>query len=414
MSADTSLMASIQAVIARIDDEQVIELLAGLVRIRSVFDPERPDGNERAAADYICGCLDAWGLAYQRWDVAPQRPNFVVNLVGGPGPVLVFEGHMDVVTPGDESRWERDPFAAEIVDGVMYGRGSADMKGGVAAMMMATRALRDSGQSFPGTVRLAILSDEEGMMRGARSFVEEGYLDDATAAIICEPEGGRVCIAQKGAIRIAVDFSGVMSHGCMPDEGANPVAALGEAIVACRNLEAAILSESEPHPLLGRFSISPTVVAGGIPDQANVIPASARMLLDIRTGPEHDHQRIVTKIREACCSATARIDGVSSVVEVVDDRPATETPAGAPVIAAAVAAHEQIFGETPPVGGVPGSTDGTIFWMARSTPLVTWGPGDTTIPHKANEFVRLDEVCDYARAYAVAALRFFDIAGDSR
>ncbi len=244
-------------------------------------------------------------------------------------------------------------------------------------------------------------------MQGARAFVAEGYLDDAAAAIICEPEGGRVCTAQKGALRLAVTFTGKMAHGCMPDEGANPLSALAESVVALRGLEADILKQGDPHPLLGRFSLSPTVVSGGMTEQANVIPASATLMLDVRTCPEHDHEEIVTSIHAVVESATARITGVTCEVTLVDDRPATETAETDAIVAAAVAAHERVFGQIPPIGGVPGSTDGTIFWMARQTPLVTWGPGDTTIPHQINEFVRLDEVVGYARAYVHAVLGYF-------
>ncbi|CAN5809147.1 ArgE/DapE family deacylase [soil metagenome] len=400
--------------LGHLDDTMLIEVLGDLVRIPSVYDRSREDGNERMVADYVCRLLDRWGIEYRRWDVAPGRPNIVADIVGGDGPALVLEGHMDVVTPGDRSAWDDDPFGAEIVDGRMYGRGTADMKGGLAAMLMAARAIKRSAIEFPGTIRLAVLSDEEGMMQGARSFAESGYLDDAGAAIICEPEGGRVCIAQKGAMRVLVTFSGRMSHGCMPDEGANPVQALGKSIVALGDLEADVLDNHEPHPLLGRFSLSPTVVSGGLADQANVIPANAALHLDIRTCPEHDHAEILARIRDICGHAAASVDGVSSDVELLDDRPATETDERALIVEAAVSAHRHVFGETPPLGGVPGSTDGTIFWMAKRTPLVVWGPGDTTIPHQVNEFVRLDEVAAYSRAYIRAALRFFESSQESQ
>ncbi|MEZ4571093.1 MAG: M20 family metallopeptidase [Thermomicrobiales bacterium] len=390
-----------------IDEAELIGVLSDLVRIPSVFDPALARGNEREAADYICRLFDGWGIEYQRWDAAPDRPNIVADIRGGDGPVLVFEGHMDVVTPGDPGKWDLDPFGAEIVEGRMYGRGTADMKGGLVAMLFAAKTLHESGIEFPGTVRLAVLSDEEGMMQGARAFVEAGYLDDADAAIICEPEGGRVCTAQKGALRVTVWFSGAMSHGCMPDEGANPIVALGETLGDLSALEREIIAEREIHPLLGRFSISPTVVSGGVPAQGNVIPSSASMHLDVRTCPEHDHAEVVERIRQTCQAATDRVSGVTCEISVVDDRPATETDADAAIVSAAVAAHRSVFGVDPPIGGVPGSTDGTIFWMAKQLPLVTWGPGDTTIPHQVNEFVRIDEVVAYARAYVLAALGYF-------
>ncbi len=407
MSQQTSVSKIAQDIAETIQESETTRLLANMVRIPSVFDPEQAAGNERAIADYVANLLDDWGIAYDRWDVAPNRPNIVADIRGGPGLVLVFEGHMDVVTAGDAGAWERDPFGAKIVDGRMFGRGTADMKGGLTAMLCAARAVHASGAEFPGTIRLAILSDEEGMMQGARAFAAAGYLDDAAAAIICEPEGGRVCIAQKGALRFAVTFNGKMAHGCMPDEGANPVVALAEAIVALRRYEGDMLAASSPHPLLGRFSLSPTVVSGGEPAQANVIPNRAQLMVDVRTGPEHDHGELASAIGAVCAEASATVDGVECVVELLDDRPATETDAHDPIVAAAVSAHKHVFKSDPPLGGVPGSTDGTIFWMERRTPLVTWGPGDTTIPHQVDEFVRLDEVAGYARAYVQAALEFF-------
>ena len=397
-----------------VDAEEIAGILARLVRIPSVYDPDTIEGNERRVADFVAGLLESWGLDYDRWDVVAGRPNIVADIRGGPGPVIVFEGHMDVVTAGDPGLWSHDPFGAQVVDGSMFGRGTADMKGGLTAMLVAAKEIAASRAEFPGTIRLAILSDEEGMMQGARSFVERGYLDEVVAAIICEPEGGRVCTAQKGALRIGVEFHGAMAHGCMPDEGANPVAALGECIVALRQLEAGVVAEREPHPLLGRFSISPTVVRGGTEAQANVIPATATLMLDVRTCPEHRHPELIERIRSVCQTVTGEIAGTSVTVHMLDDRPATETPIDDPIVAAARMAHRREFGVEPEIGGVPGSTDGTIFWMERKTPLVTWGPGDVTIPHQVNEFVRLDEVAAYCRAYVRAALEYFDDASRTK
>ena len=410
MSRQANNQVSIQDAVDLVCEEEATAILADMVRIRSVFDPDVEDGNEREMADYVCRLLDRWDIAYRRWEVAPNRPNIVADIRGGDGPTLIFEGHMDVVTAGDHADWDYDPFGAEIVDNRMFGRGAADMKSGLTAMLVAARALHDSRVSFPGTIRLAILSDEEGMMQGARAFAEEGYLDDAEAAIICEPEGRRVCVAQKGAMRLAVTFSGRMAHGCMPDEAANPLLALADCVVGLRDLEGEILCERAAHPLLGRFSLSPTVITGGEPEQANVIPGSALLMLDIRTTPRHDHGTILSRVREVCGRAADGFEDIRCEVVLLDDRPATETHPDDPIVGAAIAAHLETFGEEPALGGVPGSTDGTIFWMHRRIPLVTWGPGDTTIPHQANEFVRLDEVALYARAYVRAAIRYLEAA----
>lgn len=406
----TTLEHRIAAAQARLDERGLRDALRALVQIPSVFDPALLDGNERAAAGFVAGLLDAWAIDYRTRDVAPNRPNIVADIAGmRPGPLLVFEGHTDVVTAGDRDAWTLDPFAGEIRDGRLYGRGACDMKGGLTAMLFATRAIHETGCDFAGTIRLAILADEEGLMQGAKGFVVDGELDGVAAAIICEPEGDRVCIAQKGAIRLRVTFIGRMAHGAMPEEGANPIAALGDVISRCRALQREIQAEYPPHALLGPFYLTPTVALAGEREQGNVIPGIAELMLDIRTTPDNQHAAIIARVSATIASAVREIDGVSHRIDVVDDRPATETDAQDPVVRAVIAAHEAETGETPPFGGVPGSTDGTIFWAATRVPLVTWGPGITTLPHQADEYVDLDEVVRYARSYIAAALRYFDL-----
>jgi len=405
-----SLEARIDAAQRRVDTAALVETLVALVRVPSVYDPTRLEGNERAAADLVTTLLDAWGMAWRRREVAPGRPNIVVDLPGRrPGPIIVLEGHTDVVTAGDRAAWSVGPFDATVRDGRLYGRGACDMKGGLSAMLYAARALQLAGSDFAGTVRLAILADEEGMMLGAKGFVADGELDGVAAAIICEPEGDRLCIAQKGAIRMRVELSGRMAHGCMPEQGVNPVAALGEVIVECRRVEGEVRASSLAHALLGRFSLTPTVALAGEPAQGNVIPARAEAVLDIRTTGEHDHAEIRALVTERVTAAARRIPDVRVSVEVLDDRPATETDPSEAIVAAVSAAHEAATGQTPPFGGVPGSTDGTIFWAATGLPLVTYGPGATTVPHQADEWVALDDVARYARTYAAAVIRYFDL-----
>jgi succinyl-diaminopimelate desuccinylase len=409
-ATDPRLLEDIAAAQAVLDSEGLIETLQALVRIPSVYDPSNPQGNETAAAALIAGLLDAWGMSYARREVAPGRPNLVVDIAGAhPGPTLIFEGHTDVVTAGDRAAWSVDPFGGEIREGLLYGRGATDMKGGLAAMLFAARAIQAAGVEFAGTIRLAILADEEGLMLGAKSFVADGYLEGARAAIICEPEGDRVCIAQKGAIRLRIHLSGKMAHGAMPEEGANPLSAMGEVITACRALEREIQEQQPAHPLLGPFYLTPTVALGGEREQGNVIPASAELLLDIRTTSDQEHAVIHERVAATVARAVARVPGVVERIEVIDDRPATETDASDPAVRAVIAAHQAEMGQTPPFGGVPGSTDGTIFWAATGIPLVTYGPGPTTLPHQADEYVAIDDVVRYARTYVSAALRYFDL-----
>src|SRR6188472_3444563 len=107
-----------QSAIDFLDAAALISTAADLVRVPSVFDPTRPNGDETEAADVVCALLDGWSIAYTRRDVVPGRPNIVADLVGRrPGPILVLEGHTDVVTAGDRAAWQFDPFGGEVRDG---------------------------------------------------------------------------------------------------------------------------------------------------------------------------------------------------------------------------------------------------------------------------------------------------------
>ena len=160
-------------------------------------------------------------------EIEPGRFNVVAILDGGqPGKTLMFEGHTDVVTEGDTDEWTFDPYGGDLVDGHLRGRGSADMKSGVAAMLFATRAIVDAGP-FPGRIVVGALCDEEGLMIGAKHFAASDLAAEVYGAFICEQEAGEVCITQKGALRLLIEATGKMSHGAMPSQGLNPIVALG-------------------------------------------------------------------------------------------------------------------------------------------------------------------------------------------
>ena len=233
----------------------------------------------------------------------------------------MFEGHTDVVTEGEG--WTVDPFGGDIVDGRLYGRGAADMKGGLAAMLFATDALQQRGP-FPGRVVLAALVDEEGMMLGAKDLVARGRTVGVDAVICCEPEGGEICHVAKGALRLRLDFTGKMAHGAMPFQGRNPNRAAGQALVALAELEAALQARFGEHPHLGQVWITPTVLRAGEPVQMNVMPAGAAVWVDVRTIPDVDHDGLVAELSAAVAASAADL-GVTTDVTVIDDRPAVAT-----------------------------------------------------------------------------------------
>jgi succinyl-diaminopimelate desuccinylase len=337
--------------------------------------------------------------------VAEGRPNVHCIVDGGiPGPTLLFEGHTDVVTEGERGQWTVDPFGGEVRDGRLWGRGAADMKGGLVAALLAARAVAAAGP-FPGRLMIAALCDEEGMMAGARHFVAGGHLAAVDGIVCCEPEGGEVCACAKGALRLGVELTGTMAHGAMPFMGANPVAAAGRVLTALAELEQELQARFGEHEHLGRVWLTPTVLHAGEPAQMNVIPARATLRLDVRTLPDVVHRELVDTIDTLVRRAAASY-GVKVRLEVIDDRPAVDVPVDSHLVRSLCDSHRAITGAAPTMGGVPGATDGTILTSSTGVPSVVYGPGGKWIAHQVDEYVELDDLATHAEVYVEMARRF--------
>jgi succinyl-diaminopimelate desuccinylase len=385
-----------------VDVDGLVDFTRRLVRIPSV---NEPGGGEAQAVQAVAELARSWGWDPVIEEVAPGRPNCIIQLEGGlPGRTLLFEGHTDVVTPGDPDEWTHDPFGGALVEGRIYGRGSADMKGGLAAMLFAARAIHAAGR-FPGTIVLGVLCDEEEMMIGVHDFVARGHARDIDAAIVCEPEGGEICTTQKGALRLRVDLEGRMSHGAMPHEGRNPITAASALIERFTQIERNLHSDPGAHPTLGLPYLTPTHFAAGSLSQLNVIPSTAVITVDVRTVPGIEHGDLLARI-ETETNAVQGETGVEIAVAVLVDRPPTSTSHDEPIVRAVAEAHREVTGTEPVFGGVPGTTDGTILWRDAGLPVVVCGPGGKWIAHSADEYVEVDDLARHAAVYVAAAQRF--------
>ena len=399
-----------------VDPEQVLRLARDLVRIRSVWD-EATGADEEEAAGFVARSLRDLGLHVHVDEVAPGRPNVIADwrgrgFVAGRDRTLMFEGHTDVVTEGDPANWTRDPYGAILEadpDGGtrLYGRGSADMKGGVAAAISALAAVQRAAPDLTGRVRVGIVVDEEGMMAGIKHFVAQGWADEVDGAIVCEPEELELCLHQKGAMRVHVHAHGVMAHGAMPYAGVNPIVALTRFLAAVDAFQTEEQERLGAHPHLGLPWMTPTILRSPLRGEAqlNVMPDGAYGALDIRTVPGQDHEAIHARLVREAERVAADLPRSSIELDWFESRPWTETAADDPLVRALAAAHEDVLGRPARYGGVPGATDGT-FLHAAGVPIVTVGPGDRTIPHQVDEFVQVDALVAAARLYAAATVRF--------
>jgi len=394
---------------AAVDADEVVALTRALVRIPSVIRPGDPGGTEAAVAAYLVDDLRARGLTVSTHLVAPGRPNVVADWeTGRPGRGLILEGHTDVVTEGDPAAWTYPPFDAVVADGRIWGRGACDMKGGLAAAIVALDAVRRAVPDLPGRVRLAALVDEEGLMLGVKAFVRAGGCRGFDAAVVCEPEENEICLYQKGAMRVLATFVGKMAHGAMPYAGANPIPWAAQFVLGLAALERQEQARVGGHPFLRLPHVTPTTVRAPVvgEPQFNVLAGEAQVTVDVRTVPGQDHAAVLAAM-EALADRVRASDPRAVVrLEVVEDRPWTATPADAPIVQAVAQACEVALGRPPRYGGVPGATDGTFLHAWGGLPIVTIGPGARELPHQVDEHVAIDDLVAAARLYAATIVYY--------
>lgn len=199
------------------DNQEALQLLKEVVQIKSIL------GDEKLVADKLQALFEQHDIPCEQVEYSAGRNQLVATLKGSEtGPVLGFSGHMDVVPVG-EIPWEEDPFAAIEKDGLLYGRGTCDMKSGLIAAVVAMIRLKEAGANFKGTVKLLATVGEETSAIGSGQLVDQGYADDLDALVIGEPTNVEIGVAHKGALWPRITTYGKTAHGSMPDQGVNAI-----------------------------------------------------------------------------------------------------------------------------------------------------------------------------------------------
>jgi len=396
--------------LACVDREELVRLTQDLVRIDSVIRPET-GGTERGVVRYLAEWIAReLSIEARVEEAAPGRENVIATLdSGAAGPCLMLEGHTDVVSEGDRGSWKHDPFGAQIADGRIYGRGSCDMKAGLAVALVTAKAFRRAGVAWAGKIRLGLVCDEEGMMIGIKHFIRAGHADDVTACLVPEPEENNLCLSMKGALRAIVRVHGRMAHGAMPLTGINPNTRLARIILAFERFESEEKTRCGSDPFLGLPSITFTVLHSpppGSPAQLNVMPSEAEGFVDIRTTLQQDHETLRTRLRSILADLSASDPDFHADIEFIEDRPVVGITREEPIARLSAEAFRDITGREPVWNGVPGATDGTLLSSMKNIPCLVNGPGPRHIPHQADEYVDIDQMEECARIYVLSASRF--------
>lgn len=375
-----------------VDTALVVELTRELVRFPSV----NPPGNEAEIASFLAERMRGLGLEAETQEVQEGRANVVGRLPGGSAPPLVFTGHVDVVPPGNQ-KWEHPPFDAELVDGRIYGRGSADMKGGVASIVAAMTALK--GRDLEGDVILAATCGEEAGMVGARAMVDRRAIEPGGRLVVAEPTDLNVFHGEKGVLWLNVRALGRTAHGSMPHLGVNAIN--GMALLIPRLNEYPFPYEESV--LLGKPTLSLNVIRGG--NKTNVIPDYCEIEIDMRTVPGQDHAAITEAVRALADEVARDVEGLRMVVEVVSDVSPFETDSSHQLVKDLVESVRTVRGADPTVGGVAYATDGAHLGPGFDMPVVICGPGAPGMAHQPDEYVETRQLVEAAEIYRDLAIR---------
>ncbi len=399
--------------LSSVDRGELVRLTQDLVRIDSVIRPETGETERNVVAylaDWIRRELSIEPLIEQ---VVEGRENIIVTIDSGrPGPCLMIEGHTDVVSEGSRDRWRRDPFGGEVIDGRLYGRGSCDMKAGLAVALMTARSLARANTGWCGRMRLGFVCDEEGMMIGIKHYIRAGHADDVTACLVPEPEENNLCISMKGAIRAIVRVQGRMAHGAMPLSGVNPNTRLARIILAFEKYEAEEKARCGRDPFLGLPSVTFTVLrspTAGSPAQLNVMPGEAEAYVDIRTTLAQSHEQVREDLRGILRLLASVDPDFHADIEFIEDRPVVGITKDEPIAGISAEVFQEITGRAPVWNGVPGATDGTFLSSIKGIPCLVNGPGPRHMPHQVDEYVEVDQLFEAANIYVLTAKRFLSL-----
>jgi acetylornithine deacetylase len=357
-------------------------LARALVRVDS-RNPSLVSGGpgELACVQLLQGVLHAWGFWTEIQDAAVGRLNLLAR-IGTPrgGRSLMFNGHLDVV--GTEGMIH-PPFAADERDGRMYGRGSADMKGGIAAMCAA--AWRAAKVGTRGEILVAAVCDEEFDSIGTRAMLARGIRADG--AIVTEPTRLAIMPAHRGFVWIEVEVVGRAAHGSRFDIGIDAIRHAGLLLAELDRIDADILPKLT-HPLLGRGSLHASLIEGGT--GLSTYPDRCVLKLERRTIPGERPDDALAEVERACALVHARRSTFEANVRLLGAQGPSDVPVDAPIVRELAHAAEG-FGETVRIEGMSAWTDAALLNEA-GIPAICYGPGDISLAHSAEEFVPMSEI----------------------
>jgi succinyl-diaminopimelate desuccinylase len=393
-------------VTARTDknEDEAWRLTAELVRI----DSSDPGAYEDQIERFVKAWLEervarlpqelAEKVRIQELEVLPGRRDLMASIPGTfAEPCLVYSCHMDTVTLGDGWGPGLDPLGGIVRDARLYGRGSCDMKSGLASALVSfSRVLEEVGRRAGLPRRgLSLLCsvDEEDFMRGIEAALDAGWVGRDEWVLDTEPTDAQIQVAHKGRTWFELTMDGVTAHASQPWKGADAIAAMAEAVSQIRRA----IEDQPVHDELGRSTVTFGQIEGGY--RPYVVPDSCKVWIDLRLVPPCDTKAATRIVEDAIAAAEAAVPGARGSYVITGDRPAIERDPDSPLLAALVAATGRVCGSPAEVSVFTGYTDtAVIAGKTGNRTCLSYGPGSLALAHKPNEYV---PHADVRRAQAV-------------
>jgi len=381
-------------IVEQIDPQEVIRLAQRLVALPS----ENPPGHEEPVARLIGEYLLQAGFKVQYQPIYPDRVNLLAFLPEVcPGPTLLFCGHTDTMPLSGS--WNFDPHAGVLREGRLYGRGAADMKGGLAAMAAAAKVFARSPIPRKGTLIFAALIDEENKGEGAKALVRAGQRADW--AIIGEPTQNIPVTISNGQVNFEFHLRGVGGHGSAPSKGHNAIYD-GLLLIQALHKLAEEKFPARSHPLIGIPSINVGTIHGGV--QTSIIPEACQITVDRRVVPGETVDGAIDEIEHLLRELQKENPGFDADMKVTYCLAPVEIAPESPVVVALRRATSMVAGRDPGLAGIRATTDAATLVHKGSIPTVIFGPGSLEQAHQPDEFLSITELVLAARIYTLVAL----------
>jgi succinyl-diaminopimelate desuccinylase len=355
------------------------------------FNTINPPGDEAACAEYLAQVLASFDLATEVMAFGPARANLLARIEGRDPTLapLVLTGHLDTVPLG-AAKWSKPPFAAELIDGRLYGRGASDMKSGVAAMAAAFARVYARNARPERGVTLLLTGGEEVGCQGALHLHEHAptRLGTASAMLVGEPTGNQLVCGHKGALFVRARASGVTAHSSTPERGVNAIYKAARAITRLEQLELPISKDA----FMGSPTLNVGMISGGL--NANSVPDQAEFTVDVRAGSDVSHASLL-----AALSAEVQAEDVQ--LQPFIDMPAVFTSKDDPFTIAVAAAARVVLGERTSIAAraMPFFSDASVFQPHYACPTIILGPGEPQAAHETDEYCWVDKIREAEEIY---------------